>query len=295
MLSVLIPIYNFDVRNLVKDLHIQCRSAGIPFEIRCFDDQSSISFHKINREIQKLDNVVYQELPSNLGRARIRNELADTATFDFLLFMDCDSKVVRADYIKKFIDHLNPEILLYGGRIYDPYPPESPELFFHWLYGINREQVPARIRSKTPYQAFMTNNFLIPKPIFQQIRFDDRLTQYGHEDTIFGLELKQQGIAIKHLDNPLEHLGLENVDTFLGKTQKGIENLYFLWRENPLIDTRLLRMVERLKNWNLSRPAIWFLQLFSERIKRNLHSNHPNLLYFDFLKLLLLLEMDQQS
>lgn len=295
MLSVLIPVYNFDVRNLIKDLQSQCQLSGIAFEILCFDDCSSIDFREINREIKKLKGVVYRELKENLGRSQIRNELADAANYDYLLFMDCDSKVIREDYIKKYLLHLDPETLLYGGRVYHNIPPAEPELYFHWLYGTNREQIPAAVRKITPYQAFMTNNFLIPGALFQTIRFDDRLTQYGHEDTIFGLELKQRGIAIHHLDNPLEHLGLEKVDRFLSKTEKGIENLYFLWQENPLIDTRLLRMAQKIINWKLTGLSIWSLRIFLKRIKRNLHSTRPNLLYFDLFKLLLLLEKDQHA
>lgn len=268
---------------------------AIDFEIRCLDDHSSKTYRQRNRELKKLKGVVYQELDENLGRSRIRNYLAEVAQYDYLLYMDCDSGVVREDYIKLYLQHLDPDTLLYGGRVYKPSPPPEPDLYFHWYYGTKREQIPVTIRQVTPYQAFMTNNFLIPKEMFQTIRFDERLRQYGHEDTIFGLELKQRGTRILHLDNPLEHLGLEAADVFLEKSRKGVENLYFLWQENPLIDTRLLRTAKKLKSWKLTIPVVWFLRLFLERIKRNLLSTRPNLLYFDFFKLLLLLEMDQHE
>ena len=290
MLSVLIPVYNFDIRPLVNDLHQQCLQLGIPFEICCLDDCSQLDFQQKNREISSLEGVKYEELSVNQGRSRIRNTMADAAAYEYLLYMDCDSKVVRADYIKKYIQNLAEDTLLYGGRVYDPNPPGDPELYFHWLYGISREQMPVDLRSASPYHSFMTNNFLIPKALFQSIRFDERLNQYGHEDTIFGLELRQRGIPIVHLDNPLEHLGLEQVNVFLEKTEKGIANLYFLWQENPLIDTRLLRMAKKLKQWNVDKLVLWVLQQFSSTIKRNLHSDRPKMLYFDFFKLLLLLE-----
>lgn len=295
MLSVLIPVYNYDVTTLVNDLQRQCLAEGISFTIYCLDDCSATSFQEKNRQLAGMEGVVYQELSENVGRSRIRNRLAEMARHDYLLFMDCDSKVVRPDYIQKYLRHLTPDTLLYGGRVYSDQPPADPALYFHWCYGTAREQIPVDVRRKTPYHAFMTNNFLIPKATFESIGFDERLTQYGHEDTIFGLELRQRGIRLEHLDNPLEHLGLERVEVFLEKTRKGIDNLYFLWQDNPLIDTRLLRMAQQLKSWYLAGSACWLLRRFSRVIANNLYSSQPKMLYFDLFKLLLLLEKDRES
>ena len=40
MLSILIPIYNFDVQELVQKLHQQASLLAIAFEIVCVDDGS---------------------------------------------------------------------------------------------------------------------------------------------------------------------------------------------------------------------------------------------------------------
>ncbi|MBK9012976.1 MAG: hypothetical protein IPM82_02230 [Saprospiraceae bacterium] len=66
----------------------------------------------------------------------------------------------------------------------------------------------------------MTNNFLIPRQLFLEIQFDETLRQYGHEDTLFGMELARRQVPIVHIDNPLEHIGLEPVDVFLRKTEQ---------------------------------------------------------------------------
>ena len=60
-------------------------------------DQKKISRIE-NRIIQNLENVIYRELPQNLGRSKIRNVLGKAAKFDYLLFLDCDSKVVSDNY-----------------------------------------------------------------------------------------------------------------------------------------------------------------------------------------------------
>lgn len=297
MLSILIPIYNFDIQLLVNDLYQQLTKTGIPFEIICYDDGSSETFKQLNRQILHLSTLspfnplkmTYLELPQNLGRARIRNALAKAAQYPYLLFMDCDSKVVSPHYIQYYINHLQPDVLLYGGRSYAATPPEQTELRFHWHYGTQREQIPAYIRQQHPYHAFMTNNFLIPKVIFEKIQFDERLMQYGHEDTLFGLELQQRQIKILHLDNPLEHIGLEYFDAFLEKTRQGIQNLAFLAKEHPELETRLLKTYRTLQKARLVNITKRILQRMQPFILQQLKAENPDLKWFDLYKLQLLI------
>lgn len=289
MLSILIPVYNFDINALVNTLHRQCQLAGIDFEILCLDDGSDIKFQNKNQKIQQLSQVVYQVLPKNVGRSAIRNQLGKMAQYEYLIFMDCDSQVNHSDYITRYLRHLHPQKLLYGGRSYSPQPPTQIDYYFHWFYGIHREQSSATVRAQSPWHAFMTNNFLIPKSIFLSILFDENLRQYGHEDTLFGMELKKRNIPIIHLDNPLEHIGLENTAVFLSKTQKAIENLLYLSKKNPLIETRLLQTFHQCQKWQLSIILKPLLKSLNPFFIKNFHSKSPRLLWFDLYKLGLIL------
>jgi hypothetical protein len=275
-------------------LLVQGFEAGIVFEILCFDDGSKNHFKKQNEAIKSLENVNYKELPQNLGRSKIRNELGKAAQYQYLLFMDCDSKVVSKNYIENYIEKLDLKILLYGGRVYQPNPPEK-EFYFHWFYGTNREQMPVNQRVANPYHSFMTNNFLIPKSIFLNFLFDENITQYGHEDTIFGLQLKQAKIPILHIDNPLEHEGLETTDSFLNKTKQGIENLFYLSQSYELIDTKLLRTYRKIRDWRLSFFVNFAFQISKKQLKKQFHSSNVNLKFFDFYKLGLLIEVQQKN
>lgn len=294
MLSILIPVYNFEVEELVRGLQRQCQVAAIEFEILCLDDGSTPDFKKQNRIIATLENVRYEEMPENQGRSRIRNLLAKAANFEYLLFMDCDSGLVSEDYIYNYIQLINPQTVLYGGRVYDEQPPENKALIFHWTYGKNREEQSAGERQIKPYHGFMTNNFLMPKTLFLDIQFEERLTQYGHEDTLFGLQLKSRKIPILHLQNPLEHLGLETTEQFLDKTTKGIQNLYFLSQQYGQIDTKLLRTFRWLQAWKLDKLALFFLNQITPVLLRNLYSSQPNMRIFDLYKLSLLLQESQK-
>lgn len=294
MLSILIPIYNFDIRKLVNDLHSQCLRSKIDFELICLDDGSKNEFKLINREVTVLPNVIYEELKVNLGRSKIRNQLGQMARFDYLIFMDCDSKVVSESYISNYLKVHKSETfkikdfskaLIYGGRCYQSKSPENPNHLFHWTYGISREQNTPNERQKKPYHSFMTNNFWVPKKVFLEIKFDETLTQYGHEDTLFGLELMKRKIPIIHIDNPLEHIGLEDADVFLDKSKKAIQNLYYLSKKNDLIETKLLKYYHHLKRFGLAKVMGMGFDIFEPFLLKNLKSNHPNLKLFDIYKL----------
>jgi glycosyltransferase involved in cell wall biosynthesis len=290
-LSILIPIYNYDVRPLVEALQQQAARTDWPVEILCWDDASEPPFRALNAVLGALNGVTYQLMTENMGRSRIRNRLAAAAQYDYLLFMDGDSEVAREDYLERYLSCCSPERLLYGGRIYQTEPPQANNLQLHWHYGRQREVQMVEERQKQPYHSFMTNNFLLPRTLFEPIRFDERLLQYGHEDTLFGLELRKREIPILHLDNPLIHAGLEPAPVFLRKSVKAIENLAFLYQEGSLRETRLLRVYERLLKWKLIRPLGWGLRLALPVLKEYLlNTNTPNLKIFDLYKLGVLIQ-----
>lgn len=290
MLSILIPIYNFDVRALARELQEQAMSLPIPAEVLCFEDGSDERWKVLNREVAGLPLVRYREFAQNQGRARIRNILAGEARGSHLLFLDCDSEIPDGAYLQRYVALLSDTCLLYGGRMYHPRPPAGPGLLLHWKYGIRREQMAASRRRAHPCHHFMTNNFLIPASIFHTIRFDERLREYGHEDTLFGMELCRRNIPIRHFDNPLIHIGLERAPVFLEKTRKAVQNLAFLHRSGAGVETRLLRFYEKLAGKGLARPAQLFLRQLRPLLLANLQSSRPCLLALDLYKLSLLLE-----
>ena len=285
MLSILIPTYNFNIVLLVESLHQQCEACQIIYEIICFDDGSRNDFKIKNKKIQEFSNVYYKELPQNLGRAKIRNALAKAANYEYLLFMDCDSMVVHHQYIKNYIQHLNPNTLLYGGRVYAATPPLNVDLNLHYYFGKHREEISTGERQIKPYYSFMTNNFLIPKALFLDILFEGSIKGYGHEDTLFGIALKQNKIPILHLNNPLEHLGLESQAVFLNKQKEAIKNLYELHQKEPRLETKLLSTFVACKKWKGTHLVLLALQLLQPLIQYQLKAAKPNLFFLDLFKL----------
>jgi hypothetical protein len=50
--------------------------------------------------------------------------------------------------------------------------------------------------------------------------FSEDLKTYGHEDTLLGYDLFRNGIEIFHIDNPVEHTGLEDSSVLLRKPKQ---------------------------------------------------------------------------
>ncbi|MCF6279187.1 MAG: glycosyltransferase family 2 protein [Flavobacteriaceae bacterium] len=285
-LSILIPIYNFDVKNLVNDLHQQCELLDIDFEIILADDCSKSEFHLVNKELVSLSNVTYERLKENVGRSKIRNYLLQKAIYKNCLILDCDVAIVSSDYIEKYLGAIEDNCVIVGGHIYQKNPPKDTSLILHWKYGTQVECKPLSERLKKPYDSFMTNSFLIQKETFKKVKFDESIIRYGHEDTVFGIELKLKKIAIKHIDNPVLHLGIKSAQDFLKGEKESIVNLVRLSNKRTtrgeIIKKSKLLSSENKKIFK----AYYYLTFFyyKNRLDKMLLSENPSLRLFTLWK-----------
>lgn len=290
-ISILIPVFNFDVSHLVEELFSQSQQAHNlgDFEILLFDDGST---QKYNNASLANEKITYKEFKENQGRSRIRNLLAENAQFEALLFLDCDSRIDQLDFIKAYVQNFQDGSVVYGGRTYDKQPPEDA-YFLRWKYGIEREIISANIRIENPYKSFMTNNFLIDRKVFLNIQLDESLKGYGHEDTLLGIELKKAGIPIIHIDNPAVHIGLETEAEFLEKTKEGIRNLWYLKEEGKLSckDVKLLKYQRIMSKFPLKNLFTAYYKRKAKKIEANIKSKQVNIRSFDLWKLHYLLNL----
>jgi glycosyltransferase involved in cell wall biosynthesis len=285
-LSILIPVYNQAVSQLVNSLINQAADWPGPVEIILLDDGSAEEFKEQNRPLAALPGVRYRELPCNVGRAAIRNQLAQAAQYEWLLLLDNDSLLPDAQFLVRYAAALSQAPVLIGGTCYEATPPADPALYLRWLYGQAREARSAATRQQAPYAQITVNNALIQAGLFQRFPLDERLTEYGHEDTKFGLELAQARIPVRHLANPVLHDGLEPAATFLQKSEAAVRNLALVYRADGLgTDSRLLQTALRLRRLGLAPAAAAALALAEPALRRNLLGTAPKLRAFDLLKL----------
>ncbi len=236
-------------------------------------------------------HVNYTEMSENLGRSKIRNWLGRAAYFEYLLFLDGDSVVKSRSFIKTYIEHAKPDLVLYGGRTYSKKMPASKKKRLHWKYGTTREALPAKKRNKDAYLNFQSNNFLIPQQIFKTNGFDEDITGYGYEDLQYACNLQQMHIPILHIENPVIHEGLENNAAFLSKTENAIYNLATLYKKGSHPPTRLIKTYEKLERIGITKIVYNFISGREKRIKDNLLSENPSVSMFNIWKLMLFIRL----
>lgn len=66
MISILIPIYNYEVIDLAKDLLVSCHKANVSFEIIFVDDGSNVQYLIQNDPLNHMEGVQYIVLPKIL-------------------------------------------------------------------------------------------------------------------------------------------------------------------------------------------------------------------------------------
>lgn len=287
MISVLVPVYNQDVKILIARLSAGLSRLERGGEIIVMDDGSTDVWLAGNEPIATLPGVRYIPLHKNHGRFKVRRFLAKEAAGEWLIFLDGDSVVAIDDFLRNYEKAIMEQAaVVVGGRIYQTSPPEDEQLILHWKYGTERE---SRHPGKKHQPAFMTNNFMIPAWIFNQLKEGAQWEGYGHEDTWIGLLLEQAGIPVVYIDNPVIHDGLEPADAFIAKSKQALINLKKISAMVPAEDlarhVKLFRVYVRLKKWRLVWAPVIVYSLWAGVIDHNLHSRRPSLKLFDLYRL----------
>jgi hypothetical protein len=289
MISVLIPIYNFNVAKLVKDLHAQLTYANVEFEIILGDDAST-ELHG-NEKLKNLQGVSYFSLSENIGRSKMRNLLVEKANYPSLLFMDCDAAVLYSTYINNYIVELSRNlkpVCIIGGVAYRPQKP-NPKYYLRWYYGKEREATGADIRNRKPYKSFTSFNAVFSKSIFELVKFDESFSTYGNEDTFFGDQLRSANVPVIHINNPLYHDGLDTNEDYLKKVETSIDNLITLLNANKINsgfvnENRLLATYFQCKKFKTIPLLRLFYKRFLLKIKQKILKK-PSVFWLDLYKL----------
>jgi len=299
MLSICIPVFNFHVVGLAENLSKQAISSQIPFEIVIIDDFSGNEFRQLNKKLAEMPFVVYIELDQNIGRSAIRNKFLQFVKFENLLFLDCDSEIHSPDFIKNYIKHFdNCEKVICGGTLYTSLP-SAHQNKLRQKYGQSHESLSSEIRKLKPYQSFMTNNFVIKKSVLERIRFEERLKEYGHEDTLFGYHLMKCKIIVEHINNPVVHNYQEIQKEFIDKSLLALKNLHYIVNVirpgndfNYMI--RLLRVYGKIFRFQLRIPFVIISISVLPLLRLLYQSGYSGLFLFSFYKLCYYALLDRQ-
>jgi glycosyltransferase involved in cell wall biosynthesis len=290
-LSVLIPVYNYNVTSLVQALSAQLVKTGKVAEIILLDDGSSCETMLVSQSLQNIPSVRSYRNEKNEGRMLARQKLSGLARNEYLLFLDCDSEIIKDDFLAVYFDLIKQDInLASGGRVYADAPPVECEFMLHWKYGRKREN-----RQEKSGTGFQANNFLIKKDIFKSMDDSLQMPGYGHEDTWWGIQFEQKRISCNYINNPVLHTSVEKAEIYIEKSEQALANLLLLEKkiDRNLISrhVKIFRWHLRLKRTGLSGLYLFFEKMFHGYFRRNLLSCKPSLFFFDCYRLGVLIKM----
>ncbi|TRW22973.1 glycosyltransferase family 2 protein [Flavobacterium zepuense] len=285
MLSILIPVYNYNITALVKALHSQCLQSGVVFEIIVADDASAPEFSITNKEILQLQHCRLIQHTANMGRTLTRKQLANEALYGTLLFLDADVLPADDNFINRYLPFIGKKNeLVVGGYAYLPAPGNSKPLL-RWHYGISREQKTATERNQHPYGSIFSGNFLTQKAVFLEHNYPYNHNFYGL-DMYFSYSLYKSTVDIVHIDNPIYHLGLESDTVFFNKCLESVRVRKDLLADKEGIEdiNSLLRHYKKLKKLNLDKAAALAFKITEPVLKKLILNNH-NLFCLDLYRL----------
>lgn len=289
MLSICIPVYNFDVSDLVNDLDNQIVSNNLNAEIILIDDASNQNFIDLNKNLEsKVAQFIF--LDKNIGRSKIRNLFLKYTESEYLLFLDCDGKIINQNFLKNYIDFSktkNPDVV-FGGRKVSKVKPNL-EYGLRWKFATERENLPVEQRVKAPYLDFQTNNFLVKKSILERVPFNEKITQYGYEDLVFSKDLNDHQIKIDHIDNPIFNNDVESNAVFLSKADQSAKSLAQLINTDKNFDKvsqiRLAKAYLLMKKTGFIFLYKLIYSLSKSWIEKKLLTGKASLKVLDFYKL----------
>lgn len=290
MLSILIPVYNQSVEEFIKELQDSAIRGEIQFEIVIADDGSNAEYDQMFDSLALLENVKILRNKNNKGRSAIRNQLAQHAQYESLLFLDADGSLKDNKFIYNYKNYLDSDVV-YGGRLYPSSSVIKKDQYLHYRYGMNYESQNSAIRTNDPYRYFHSNNFLVRKSILLKYPFHEDIIGYGYEDLLWAEQLKNNNVKIINIDNPVIHLGLESADVFLNKVLQSLKNLVYIRSKYKLDNVSLLRLCKRLESARLDKPLMVLFNFFKKSIYSNLLSNNPSLYLLQLFKLGSFLEL----
>ena len=287
MLSVLVPTYNRNCHLLATILAQQCAKIdGLEWEVVVVDDGSTdAAAMASNRWVRQIEGVRLVENGRNVGRAAIRNRAVELSKGDWLLFLDDDVMPADERFVERYVKVMAKDKwdVICGGV--KALSKKEDETSLRWIYdAYAEEKMTLEWRRANPFMCFTTQNFAARRTVFDKVRFDETLKQYGFEDALFGIELGEKKFRIRHSNNPVEHLGLEPNAEYLHKTELAMQNLHQLGA--PMTERApVAKLFTKLCGWHLYWPLRLWHALFGGLERRLLCSRYPSVHVFQLYKL----------
>ena len=284
MISILIPCHNFNAYPLALILEKQALLLDVNFEIICSDDGSFSLKNEENQKINLLTNSKFIELKKNIGRIQNRIYLAEKAQYDWLIFLDVDSKPKKNDYLKKYISNIGSSDFVFGGNEFKY--NLNGKFSLKNKFAKYREAKSSADRKKKPYRYIISANFMAKKSSFLYCYSKIKYKSYGN-DYIISSVLKNNNILIHHIDNFTMVSVNDDNEQFILKSKDALKNLYKNYSEGNLSKSSIsiLNAFTILDKLKMCKVFLLVTNPIEKFIFKKINSKNPNLILFDIFRL----------
>lgn len=284
--------HNYNPKPLLREITDQIHKNQAEIRVVVWDDGSdAVCQHQLvvlQKEFAR-SPVTWVTGVENVGRARMRQNILDFDQEGWIVCLDSDM-VPDEDFVEQMVALLVDPAQVYLGQHY--YQVEIPfEPFrLHWYYGKKREVR----RNENLRRHFSTGIFALHSSLTPRLSFDQHLTGYGHEDTLFGLQLENLAIPVKRIPLKAQHDGLDPFGKFLEKQYEAVHNLQYLQKAFPGYRNGLIKWGRRFRS--IPGLSTWIgREAFRAFCIQKLERNPERLFYLDLWKLSIYLSEERSG
>ncbi len=278
-------MYNEDCAEMVARLKKMCHDIdGLQYEILIGDDCSTDkAIAEANREVGLWSHCRLIERKENGGAGATRNHLVRESRYNRLLFLDCDMEIPKPDFISLYLDNASEGTVVNGGiEIAEPRHDKKTHNLRYLYESKAAPMHTAEQRAKSPYKSFRSTNFLAPRKVMLEHPFFEPMRRY--EDVYFGKTLKESGVRIRHIDNPLILVNFDSNESYIRKVEKDMATLARYSRElrgySPM-----LTAYTTVTHWLPACLIRLWHTIFGRLIRSNLTGSHPILKLLNIYKM----------
>lgn len=285
MISILIPNYNYDCTPLLENL-IRQQNINSECEIIVYDDASTEEkILKKNKSFCAENNIQFIENPQNKGRSIARNQLAQLASHNWLLFLDSDVLPVKNNFINFYLSSIqNTNYDVFTANIVYDRNFQEKKKNLRWKYGVKYEEH----FKENNFGEIKSANFCIKKEILLKFPFQEMPHNYGFEDVLWGIELKENNVAVQWINNPIYHLGLESNLNFVHKTELAMKNIHDLVGKKNVLFLNEIKIAKTfcwLRKYHLVSILNFLFSFSKNKLLKNLTSDNPSVIFLQLYKL----------
>ena len=275
--------HDYDPDSVLESLIGQIQNRSTDIQLILWDDFSSPKYRSMvaaHQSKYRFSFIKWRMEAENVGRSVMRQKILNFQQSGWVVCLDSDM-VPDDDFVDQMLASLHDHSTVYLGKHY--YQSEKPikRFILHWTYGRNREQ---RTWNHDHYLHFSTGIFAVHSSVAARLCFDPDMTGYGHEDTMFGMQLRELGIRVDRIDLRAQHQGLVEQHVFIDRQLQAVRNLQRVVVRYPRYRNRLIIWADYI------RKIPFLASLVSSSLVRNLclrrlDRNPENLFFLDLLKL----------